>query len=197
MRPDPRPGRNCANCGKLRPLPARNDAAADSGSRMPRGLWLVSIERDPFCSAACCRAWHGTVIEDERPNCVDCGRVLSPARNTLAGPRCQVCSKKAARAAQPRSRQKPGECRGCGVALAEETVTPGCYQCADRERHRRRWRTDPAHREREKARRKKNYELKKARVKDSAAPPSHAETTSLVPVGDGAKGRPRTLQEAA
>jgi hypothetical protein len=53
-RPDPRPRKDnsCAHCRKPRKRPEKLNYAT-----------AQDFERDSFCSAECCRAWHGVTYD--------------------------------------------------------------------------------------------------------------------------------------
>lgn len=147
---EPRPSETCANCGKARTSGYPNHSRAVGGTRMPKDLWLVSLERDPFCSARCCRSFYGlrTNTQDGLGSCPDCGKKHTIAVARPNGNRCQKCSDKT-RKRRHKKHNIPGCCTGCGVEY--DSYTTGCIQCVDRRRRRERRSTEPGYKDRERA----------------------------------------------
>jgi hypothetical protein len=56
----------CAHCFGQRRRAERNHSQADSGTRLQRSIWEGHLEKEPFCSTECCRAWHGCPLAEER-----------------------------------------------------------------------------------------------------------------------------------
>lgn len=145
---EPKASETCAGCGKKRPEPAR--ARATSGADMPRDIWIVSLSRDPFCSAECCRTYHGlrigTIHSIGLGSCPDCGKHHTKAAQRPHENRCKDC---AARFRKRRKFTDKNRCAGCGGVYTN--VTKGCSHCWDREKNRRR-RATAEYREKERAR---------------------------------------------
>jgi hypothetical protein len=64
VEPKPRKDQKCARCGKPKPSKRRaasgSKSAAKGAVRLNQQLWLDALERDPWCSRACCEAWHAS-----------------------------------------------------------------------------------------------------------------------------------------
>lgn len=102
----------CAQCGG--PRRTTREEAHSNGTRLPREVWLGHLERDPFCSSECARAWHDCVLPDtldgrDRGCCIDCGKEHHWARNRNAGPRCAVCADKEKRANDTEYRKRDAQ----------------------------------------------------------------------------------------
>lgn len=63
MKADPPVGDGCAECGGPR-VTTRNRAI--DGTQVPNTIWLSHVERDPFCTSECARAWHGFPLDETR-----------------------------------------------------------------------------------------------------------------------------------
>jgi hypothetical protein len=181
----------CANCGKPRPEPTRNHNKANSGTRIPSSLWIVSVETDPFCSAECCRIFHGLRVTtaDDLGSCPDCGKQHTTKTERPCGNRCQRCSDRYRKRRQHRYDIK-GCCAGCGVDFAE--TTRDCPTCLDRARRRSRRANDP-----EFAAREKGYKrAQRARAAAKNGVSLCAVGSLLTPGDSGASADGETAQDA-
>jgi hypothetical protein len=193
---DPAVTDSCANCGKERSAPTRARKGND-GTRMPVDLWTVSVERDPFCSAECCRIYHGLSITGRAPaelgSCPDCGKQHTTGVPRPHGNRCGDCSHKFRRARKTRER---GKCSGCGGEL--DVFTDGCWACRERRRYRLRCQ-DPAFVE---ARRERDRERQRVRAAKKIASARRLATvepdpTATAPVAEDFATQTTAAREAA
>lgn len=61
--PKPRVDGSCATCSKRRPATIGKQSQRNRRERLELEAMLAA---DPFCSATCCRKWHGFDVNDQQ-----------------------------------------------------------------------------------------------------------------------------------
>lgn len=103
--PQAKAGDPCIQCGGKRVTRRSNKKLTGNGTRLDRPLWKTHVERDPFCSRACCELWHGVVTPVVR-ECRHCGGEFQPPTSGRGQDRIYCSTECYERAATERDRAR-------------------------------------------------------------------------------------------
>jgi endogenous inhibitor of DNA gyrase (YacG/DUF329 family) len=136
--PRSRPDGCCVVClapkNRTRKQATGRSKATPGFTRQNRKLWLIHLDRDPFCCRICCEAYYGLLETNIRRRCPQCGKTFVVPKSVVVSKR--FCSNACGHVSRRRRRVSiPDRCAGCGGVYDE--FTRNCHHCDDRARSRR------------------------------------------------------------